>query len=125
MFAILQPWYRNFYDNMATVQFDHRVLAVCTLAAYTAVYMKARKPNVWSNLPEEAKTALNLTIAAVGGQVAFGAAMLVNHVPTHMAMVHESGAALILSSSLWALYTLRFARSSAMGAAVKAASKAM
>lgn len=54
---------------MATVQFDHRILAVGTLAAYTAVYMKARKPNVWGNLPEEARTALNLTIAAVGGQV--------------------------------------------------------
>ena len=23
----LEPWYRNFFDNMATVQFDHRVIA--------------------------------------------------------------------------------------------------
>lgn len=51
--------------------------------------------------------------------------MLVNHVPTTMAMVHASGAALILSSSLWTLHTLRFARSSPIGAAVKAAAKAM
>jgi cytochrome c oxidase assembly protein subunit 15 len=119
------PWYRNFYDNMALVLLDHRLLAVGTLAAYAVVFMKARKPNVWSNLPGEAKTALNLTMAAIGGQVAFGATMLVYHVPTSMAMAHTSGAALILSSSLWSLYTLRFARSSTMGAAVKAATKLM
>jgi len=119
------PWYRNFYDNMALVLLDHRVLAVGTLAAYAAVYAKARRPNVWSNLPEEAKTALNLTMVAIGGQVTFGAAMLANHVPTTMAMIHTSGAALILSSSLWGLYTLRFARSSVAGSAVKAAAKMM
>lgn len=58
-------------------------------------------------------------------QVLFGATMLVNHVPTTMAMVHASGAALILSSSLWTLHTLRFARANPLGVAVKAAAKAM
>lgn len=59
-------------------------------------------------------------------QVAFGITMLVNAVPTTMAMMHASGAALILSSSLWTLYTLRFARSIGMaGTAAKAAAKAL
>ncbi|KAF1313426.1 Cytochrome oxidase assembly protein, partial [Globisporangium splendens] len=64
-----RPWLRNFYDNVALVQLDHRLLAVGSLAAYTAVYLKARKPNVWQVLPEESKTAINVTMAAVGGQV--------------------------------------------------------
>ena len=25
---ILEPWYRNFFENMATVQFDHRMIAL-------------------------------------------------------------------------------------------------
>lgn len=51
-----------------------------------------------------------------------GATMLVNEVPTSLAMVHQSGAALVLGSSLWALHSLRFARPGGLlGAAVAAA----
>jgi len=107
-----QPRLRNFYNNVALVQLNHRLLAVGAFTAYTAVYMKARKPNIWQNLPKESQIALNVMMGAIGGQVAFGITMLVNAVPTTLAMVHASGAALILSSSLWTLYTLRFAGSS-------------
>jgi len=121
-----RPRLRNFYDNVALVQLDHRLLAVGTFTAYTALYMKARRPNIWQSLPKESQTAMNVTMGAIGGQVVFGITMLVNAVPTTLAMVHASGAALILSSSLWTLYTLRFARSSGIaGTAAKAATKAM
>ncbi|GMF10827.1 unnamed protein product [Phytophthora lilii] len=63
-----KPWLRNFHDNVALVQFDHRLLALVTLAAYTTVYMKARKPSIWTNLPEDAKRAMTLAFAAAGGQ---------------------------------------------------------
>ncbi|KAK1931585.1 Deoxyribose-phosphate aldolase [Phytophthora citrophthora] len=121
-----KPWLRNFYDNVALVQLDHRLLALTTLAAYTAVFMKARKPSIWSNLPEDAKRAMILAFTAVGGQVFMGATMLVNEVPTSLAMVHQSGAVLVLGSSLWAVHSLRFARPDGLlGAAVAtAASKA-
>ncbi|CAI5711231.1 unnamed protein product [Hyaloperonospora brassicae] len=121
-----QPWLRNFHDNVALVQWDHRLLALGTLAAYTAVFLQARKPRVWSHLPEDAKRALMLAMAAVGGQVAMGATMLVNGVPKPLAMVHQSGAALVLGSSLWVLHALRFARPGGlMGAAVASAAAKM
>ncbi|KAL3660953.1 hypothetical protein V7S43_013968 [Phytophthora oleae] len=117
-----KPWLRNFHDNVALVQFDHRLLALTTLAAYTAVFMKAGKPRIWSNLPEDAKRAIMLAFAAVSGQVFMGATMLVNEVPTSLAMVHQGGAALVLGSSLWAVHSLRFARPGGLlGAAVAAA----
>lgn len=106
----LQPTQRNFYDNQALVQLDHRLLAVATLGAYTWLYMRARKPHMWEILPPETKTALNWTMLAVGGQVVGGVTMLVNAVPTTLALVHQGGAALAFSTSLWTLYTLRFAR---------------
>lgn len=105
-----KPWMRNFYDNVALVQLDHRLLAVATLGAYSFVYLKARKAYIWDNLPPETQKALHWTMLAVGGQAAGGITMLVNKVPTTLAMVHESGAAAILATSLWTIYTLRFAR---------------
>lgn len=60
---------RNFYDNAGLVLFDHRVLAVGTLTAYTVINLKAHKANVWKNLPGETKLAMNATMAAVAGQV--------------------------------------------------------
>ncbi|KAG2525877.1 hypothetical protein BBO99_00000424, partial [Phytophthora kernoviae] len=101
-----KPWLRNFHDNVALVQFDHRLLALGTLAFYLTVFMKARKVSIWTNLPEDAKRALTLALAAAGGQVFMGATMLVNEVPTPLAMAHQSGAALVLGSSLWALHSL-------------------
>ncbi|KAG7396721.1 Cytochrome c oxidase assembly protein cox15 [Phytophthora boehmeriae] len=116
------PWTRNFHDNVALVQLDHRLLALGTLVFYATVFRKARKTSVWSNLPEDAKKALNLAMVAVGGQVVMGVTMLVSEVPTPLAMVHQSGAALVLGSSLWALHALRFAHPGGMmGAAVAAA----
>ena len=116
----------QFHDNVALVQLDHRLLALGNLAAYTTVFVKARKARIWSNLPEDAKRAIMLTMAAVGGQVAMGATMLVNEVPTPLAMVHQSGAALVLGSSLWVLHALRFARPGGlMGAAVATAAAKM
>lgn len=54
--------------------------------------------------------ALTAMIAAVGGQAVLGVTMLVNAVPPPLALVHQSGAALIFASSLWAFHSLRFAR---------------
>ncbi|KAE9346251.1 hypothetical protein PF008_g8379 [Phytophthora fragariae] len=117
-----KPWLRNFKDNVALVQLDHRLLALTTLAAYTTVFLKARKANIWTNLPEDAKRAIMLAFAAAGGQVFMGATMLVNEVPTSLAMVHQGGAALVLGSSLWGVHSLRFARPGGLlGAAVATA----
>ena len=33
----LQPWYRNFFEDTATVQLDHRVLAMSTLIGCVAI----------------------------------------------------------------------------------------
>nr|CCA14856.1 cytochrome oxidase assembly protein putative [Albugo laibachii Nc14] len=106
----LQPTIRNFFENPALVQLKHRILAVSSLVAYTAVYAKARKPSCWSQLPPETRMAFTAMIAVVGGQGVLGVTMLVNAVPTSLALVHQSGAALIFASSLWAIHSLRFAR---------------
>ncbi|TMW64186.1 hypothetical protein Poli38472_012808 [Pythium oligandrum] len=113
----MEPWYKNFFENVPLVQLDHRVLAMSTITGYTACYAFARRGHVWNQLPQEARTALNLTMAAVSGQVLLGITTLLNYVPIPLAIAHQSGAMVVLTSSLWSLHTLNFARPAAKIAA--------
>jgi cytochrome c oxidase assembly protein subunit 15 len=45
---MLDPWYDNFFYNMATVQFDHRLLAWTLAAAVPAFWWRARRSDVAS-----------------------------------------------------------------------------
>ncbi len=105
------------------MQLDHRLLALGTLGVYSLMYAKARKGAVWNSLPSEAKQALNWTMIAVGGQVAGGITMLVSDTPTIGTIVHQTGAAAVLGTSLWSMYNLRFARPYGIIGAAQAASK--
>ncbi|DAZ93442.1 TPA: hypothetical protein N0F65_003139 [Lagenidium giganteum] len=109
----MEPKYLNFFENTPLVQFDHRVLALTTFAGYTGTYALARRPQVWSQLPQQARTALNLSMAAVGGQVLLGITTLLNCVPVPLAVAHQSGAIVLMTSSLWTLHSLNFARPAA------------
>ncbi|GLD93763.1 hypothetical protein PINS_up002368 [Pythium insidiosum] len=109
----MDPWYKNFFENTPLVQLDHRILAMSTLAGYTACYGLARRGHIWNQLPQESRTALNLTMAAVSGQVVLGISTLLNYVPIPLAVAHQSGAMVLLTSSLWTLHTLNFARPAA------------
>ncbi|KAJ0403995.1 hypothetical protein P43SY_001389 [Pythium insidiosum] len=109
----MDPWYKNFFENTPLVQLDHRILAMSTLAGYTACYGLARRGHIWNQLPQESRTALNLTMAAVSGQVLLGISTLLNYVPIPLAVAHQSGAMVLLTSSLWTLHTLNFARPAA------------
>lgn len=106
----MEPTYKNFFENTPLVQFDHRVLALSTFAGYTGTYLLARRPHVWNQLPQQARTALNLTMAAVSGQVLLGITTLLNCVPVPLAVAHQSGAIVLMTSSLWTMHTLNFAR---------------
>ncbi|OQR90251.1 hypothetical protein THRCLA_09393, partial [Thraustotheca clavata] len=106
----MEPKWRNFFENTPLVQFDHRVLAMTTLAGFATAYGLARHPQVWWQLPTPAKTALNLNIAAVSGQVLLGITTLLNCVPVPLAVAHQTGALVLLTSSVYTLHTLRFAR---------------
>ncbi|CAK4649366.1 unnamed protein product [Aphanomyces euteiches] len=106
----MEPWHRNFFENTPLVQLDHRVLAMTTLAGITGAYAMARQPNVWWQIPKQAKTALNLNIAAAAGQVLLGITTLINCVPIPLAIAHQSGALVLMTSTVYTLHSLRFAR---------------
>ncbi len=98
-YAQLSPWPRNLVENIAAVQFNHRLLATLTLvlagASLVAGWRSAARP------------ALLALAATVGVQYALGIATLVHVVPVGLGTAHQTMAVLVLTASLVALHRLR------------------
>ncbi|MEO7559777.1 MAG: COX15/CtaA family protein [Nitrosospira sp.] len=100
---MLEPWYRNFFDNMATVQFDHRLIA-WTLAILVPIFWFKSK-NL--PLPGSAHLACNLLLIMLMVQISLGIATLLLVVPLPLAAAHQAGALLLFTAALWVNHQLR------------------
>ncbi len=99
----LDPWYRNLFENITTVQFDHRVLAMMTLASVFALWTTAlrqeRSPGLRWAIP------VLLLIAVL--QVALGISALLLHLPMVLASAHQAGALLLFTAVLFVAHRAR------------------
>lgn len=100
---ILEPWWRNFFDNMATVQFDHRMIAWVLMFTIPYFWFKARK----QQLSNSAKLACNLLLIMLVIQVSLGISTLLLAVPLKLAAAHQGGAMLLFTAALWVNHKLR------------------
>jgi heme a synthase len=98
----LSPWYRNWFETLATVQFDHRVLAEASFAAIAALWLYARR----LDLAPPARAALHALAALAVLQAALGVATLLLVVPLPLAVLHQAGAMLVLTAALVARHGL-------------------
>lgn len=99
----LRPVLRNVTENIATVQFDHRVLATLTaLLAITTVIVGLR-----GGAAGRLRTALLALGLAVLGQYALGIATLLWIVPVALGTAHQAMAVLVLTAALVALHAGR------------------
>ena len=64
------PRFRNLFENVALVQFDHRMLAYTTVAAGTGLFVSAMR--LAPVLPSAALTRAGLLAAVVWGQATVG-----------------------------------------------------
>ena len=92
------PWYANFFENLTTVQFDHRILAETLVVLVFVLWWCARK----FAMPGAARLAYHALGAMVVLQLALGIATLVLAVPLALASVHQAGALVLLTLGLWA-----------------------
>jgi cytochrome c oxidase assembly protein subunit 15 len=99
----LEPWWRNFFDNIAVVQFDHRVLAITTFAAIIAFWLKARK----AALPARSRAAVNALLHTAVLQVLLGITTLLLAVPIILGALHQAVAMLLFTVTLYILHSLR------------------
>ncbi len=102
-YADLQPFLRNLTENIAAVQFNHRLLA--TLTAVTVLLTLAGGLSV-SRAAHQRPRLLALGLAAAL-QYALGVATLMNVVPADLATAHQVGGILLLTAALVLLHGLR------------------
>ena len=105
MFA-LETWYLNFFDNIATVQFDHRLLAEISLIVIIILWFIAKR----YDLPPCTHQAFNLLLVIVLVQVALGISTLLLVVPTWLGATHQAGALVLFTSALYLNHTLTCSR---------------
>ena len=91
------PLWRNFFENIATVQFNHRLLATLVFIGVITLWVTARR----YSLPAAVRTGLQLMLAAVVLQVGLGISTLLLHVPVSLAATHQAGALLLLTIALY------------------------
>ena len=96
------PLWRNFFENIATVQFDHRLLATLVMTAVCVLWIVARR----CTLPAAARTGLHLMLATVLLQYGLGISTLLMHVPVPLAATHQAGALLLLTVTLYAVFRM-------------------
>ncbi|EEH53118.1 uncharacterized protein MICPUCDRAFT_3013, partial [Micromonas pusilla CCMP1545] len=96
--------WRNFFENTAAVQFDHRALAVTTLLAVTYAWGTLRGN---PRLPAVSSLALDAVMVVTLAQVGLGISTLLYHVPVSLGSLHQANALLLMTTVVGLLYTLR------------------
>ncbi len=102
MFA-LEPGWRNFFDNIATVQFDHRVLAISTFALIVAFWWSMRD----EQLPRRIRKGVNALLHTAVLQVLLGISTLLLMVPVVLGAAHQAVAMLLFTVALYLCHSLR------------------
>ena len=100
---MIDPWYLNFFNNMATVQFDHRLGAWLLALLVPWFWVKARR----EALTPRARLAINLLLLILALQIALGIATLLLVVPISLAATHQGGAVLLITAALMLNHSLR------------------
>jgi cytochrome c oxidase assembly protein subunit 15 len=127
-YGTMRPWWRDWFENRATVQFHHRVLGIATLGAVLAyvpwVMRRATRQTegaLRQTQGEEKRGVLMVSLsnheatcrAAIALllltslQVALGIATLLLIVPIPLAALHQAGAMALLTAALWVRFELR------------------
>ncbi|MBV9016404.1 MAG: COX15/CtaA family protein [Alphaproteobacteria bacterium] len=92
----LQPFVRNWFENVAAVQFDHRLLAMTTAGAIVLLWLAGRR----AALPDRGRLALHALLAATAVQFLLGISTLLLVVPIPLAAAHQAGAVLLLTAAI-------------------------
>lgn len=90
---MLEPWWRNFFWNVATVQFVHRAFFWLLLVLVPTLWWRTRRTH--SSLAAHHLLGMFLL------QAALGISTLLLSVPVALGAAHQAGAVLLLACALW------------------------
>lgn len=84
------PWWSNFFENSALVQFIHRLVGYLVLAFAIVVWRRSRSCG-----NRKTKAAFNMLLAMVSVQVVLGITTVMLAAQMHVALTHQFGAILL------------------------------
>ena len=102
-YAALSPFWHNLFENIPSVQFNHRWLAMTTAALLIAFALYAQS----KGLPPAAKQASRALLAMALIQPTIGITTLLAVVPVSLGALHQAGAVVLLGCLLWTMRTLK------------------
>ena len=100
---LIEPWYLNFFNNMATVQFDHRLIAWLLAFAVPWLWYESGR----AGLPARTRLVTHWLLATAAVQIALGIATLLLVVPAALAAAHQAGALVVFTLALAVNHSLR------------------
>ncbi|MBK7768348.1 MAG: COX15/CtaA family protein [Sulfuritalea sp.] len=98
---MVEPLWLNFFTNMATVQFNHRMLAWLLMALIPWFAWR-----IWRESPAARPAAVALTLW-LAVQVGLGIATLLLQVPVALGAAHQAGAMVLFGLVIWANHSIR------------------
>jgi cytochrome c oxidase assembly protein subunit 15 len=102
-YSLLSPWWHNLFENIPSVQFNHRWLAVFTALMVIAYCLRAQR----AMLPSPARISVNALLAMALIQPTLGIATLLLVVPTWLGALHQAGAITLFTLALVTMHTMR------------------
>ena len=102
----LSPVFLNFFENLTTVQFNHRLMAKVLIVLVAFLWWQAHKQIT----PTSARWPFDVFAVLLVIQFGLGIATLLLVVPVSLAAAHQAVAFLLLAVGLVALHRLRYAR---------------
>ncbi|GLQ07644.1 heme A synthase [Sneathiella chinensis] len=98
----MTPWYMNFMENVATIQFTHRMVAYAVTAAVILLFLFARKPGTG----DRARAGITFLLFAVLAQVLIGIWTLITVVPVSLGALHQGMGMIVLALAVSVVHEL-------------------
>jgi len=99
----MQPWWANLFENIATVQFDHRMIAYLLCLVIPAFWLTAMR----FALPARTRRGVHVLLGWLAVQVTLGITTLLFVMPVPLAAAHQAGALILFSIALLVRHALR------------------
>lgn len=90
------PWYHNMFDDLTSVQFNHRMIAYLIIGSVIGFVVWARR----LQLPSATMRAVYALLAAMLLQVTLGISTLLSHVAVAVGAAHQGGALVLFTTAV-------------------------
>ncbi len=98
----LEPQWKNLFENVTTVQFDHRLLATLLFLIVPVYWFSATR----GELPSRVRLGFHMLLLMLLVQIALGVSTLLLHVPVALAASHQGGAMVLFTIALFLTHQL-------------------